>query len=220
MGVEGVREGGQRGEIWAFLRPICNLHCTFLAAGCLDSIGSISLIPSSYSVLRSVLLSVSRLSAPTTTPLPPRSPIPLNPPFPLFVFCHSVCHPPPSLLGSIYPVCVDSFSVLFLRLSPSLPHTFVACSRSAIRSAFSPVYFCVDPSSLKLFTHLHLHPHPPLPTICFPMSSHFCLTVCPGRHRDRQRRKAGWTTSKSGHLCPCQNCSKSPRQKRLEEEFC
>ena len=31
-------------------------------------------------------------------------------------------------------------------------------------------------------------------------------------------RNAGWTTSKSGHPCPCQN--KSLLQKRLEEDLC
>ena len=30
-----------------------------------------------------------------------------------------------------------------------------------------------------------------------------------GRRRDR-RRKSGWTTSKSGHICPCQNYSQGP----------
>ena len=30
----------------------------------------------------------------------------------------------------------------------------------------------------------------------------------------------GWTASKSGHPCPCQNCSQGLLQKRLEEDLC
>ena len=34
------------------------------------------------------------------------------------------------------------------------------------------------------------------------------------------RENAGWTTSKSGHPCPCQNSYKVLMQKRLEEVLC
>ena len=33
------------------------------------------------------------------------------------------------------------------------------------------------------------------------------------------RGKAGWTKSKNGHPCPCQNCSQGLLQKRLEEDL-
>ena len=34
------------------------------------------------------------------------------------------------------------------------------------------------------------------------------------------RGNAGWTTSNTGHHCPCQNCSKGLPVKRLKEDLC
>ena len=41
-----------------------------------------------------------------------------------------------------------------------------------------------------------------------------------GGQRHDRRGNAGWTTSKSGHPCPCQNCSQGLLQERLEEDLC
>ena len=65
---------------------------------------------------------------------------------------------------------------------------------------------CVQGALLN--THTHTHTHTPQPSFWAPWR---------GGNAVVGRGNAEWTTSKSGHPCPCQNCSRGPPAEKTEK---